>query len=274
MVFVEEFFHVFRRLVTWNTVSYTHLSGSSTLEFAMEAQHCGLIQLQMERLKLWDYLSLFFTKRNMAEQMELAVFPEEKMLKIAPFAGSWGESSPVEEQLVSRAGDACHEIRQIREYSTGDSNRHIHWNLSTRTDQLWIKEYEKETNSQAQLLLDLEDVASATREEKSAFYQLLSALVLGLLEQVASVQVHWPVKEGGFFMAEVANQEQCRSMLLLLYRQEGEQGEKFPERVPEELGEHYYQLDGKLRWYQEGQLICQFTGEGLAREIQEKTFVI
>lgn len=75
-------------------------------------------------------------------------------------------------------------------------------------------------------------------------------------------------------MAEVANQEQCRNMLLLLYRQEGEQGEKSPERAPEELGEHYYQLDGKLRWYQEGQLICQFTGEGLAREIQEKTFVI
>ena len=46
------------------------------------------------------------------------------------------------------------EFAEHREYSPGDSLRHLDWQALGRTDRLFIKQYEEETNLRAHLLLD------------------------------------------------------------------------------------------------------------------------
>jgi uncharacterized protein (DUF58 family) len=46
------------------------------------------------------------------------------------------------------------EFAQHREYAQGDDLRHLDWKVLGRTDRLYVKQYEQETNFVAQLLLD------------------------------------------------------------------------------------------------------------------------
>lgn len=46
------------------------------------------------------------------------------------------------------------EFAEHRQYNAGESTRHIDWKLFGRTDKLFIKKYEEETNLRCQILLD------------------------------------------------------------------------------------------------------------------------
>lgn len=46
------------------------------------------------------------------------------------------------------------EFAEHRQYNQGDSTRHIDWKLYARTDKLYQKKYEEETNLRAQLVID------------------------------------------------------------------------------------------------------------------------
>jgi uncharacterized protein (DUF58 family) len=46
------------------------------------------------------------------------------------------------------------EFAEHREYSPGDNLRHLDWRILGRSDRLYIKQYEEETNLRAQILLD------------------------------------------------------------------------------------------------------------------------
>ena len=46
------------------------------------------------------------------------------------------------------------EFAEHRLYNTGESTKNIDWKLFARTDKLFVKRYEEETNLRCQILLD------------------------------------------------------------------------------------------------------------------------
>lgn len=251
--------------------------GESDLEFALCPTYCGLLRVRIDRLRVYDYLSLFSSAKKIKEDMNIAIFPGEQALRITFAKFGWEQSDMPEEQTVSRPGDSYNEIRQIREYRMGDPGRHIHRNLSARTDQLWVKEYERDTDLQADILLDLTGLLDASTPSKSAFYQLLSALVLGLLKEMTMVRLHWDAADGESSVhANVANKEQCRELLLSLYQAEFSQDAEPTEASDraEAFGESVFKLTAELSLFAGDTLLHRFSAETLEQEIQEKVFVI
>ena len=250
--------------------------GESNLEFQVRAEYCGLVQVQIDRLRAYDYLSLFSSKKRLKEEMRIAVFPKEQALHIEIPISWWEESSASEDQTISRLGDAHNEIRQIREYRTGDSNRYIHWNQSAKTDQLWIKEYEKETDSQINLLADIKGISDVSLSERSAFYKLLSALVLGLLKEMAAVRVYWYQSSiGNFISKNITDIDQCRDMLFALYQTALEQESGLTQEITEEnfsFDQHLLKLTLNLDLFEGTTFLYRFSAEKLQQEIQE-TFI-
>ena len=47
------------------------------------------------------------------------------------------------------------EFAEHREYTAGDDPRHLDYKMLARTDRLYIKQYEEETNMRVQILLDI-----------------------------------------------------------------------------------------------------------------------
>jgi len=82
------------------------------------------------------------------------------------------------------------EFAQHREYAPGDDIRRIDWKVFSKTDKVYIKQYEEETNLRTSLLLDISESMSFRSGEVSKFEyasQLSAAMAYLLLRQQDSV---------------------------------------------------------------------------------------
>ena len=83
------------------------------------------------------------------------------------------------------------EFSDYRQYNTGESTRNIDWRLYARTDKLFVKQFEEETNLRCQLLIDqstsmlfpLERQGDAEHPNKLTFAVYASAVLIELLHR-------------------------------------------------------------------------------------------
>ncbi|MDX5426934.1 MAG: DUF58 domain-containing protein [Bacteroidota bacterium] len=83
------------------------------------------------------------------------------------------------------------EFAEHRQYNQGESTRHIDWKLYGRTDKLFLKRFEEETNLRAQLILDVSGsmyypkVKELTPQNlnKIGFSVMASAVLMDLLKR-------------------------------------------------------------------------------------------
>ena len=83
------------------------------------------------------------------------------------------------------------EFAEHRLYNTGESTKHIDWKLFGRTDKLFVKRYEEETNLRCQLVIDASssmyypnlESPSLEKPNKLLFAIYASAVMMNLLKQ-------------------------------------------------------------------------------------------
>ncbi len=83
------------------------------------------------------------------------------------------------------------EFAEHRQYNTGESTRHIDWKLYARTDKLFVKRYEEETNLRCHLILDhsgsmyfpLQGQCDLRHPNKLTFAVYATALLVELLQR-------------------------------------------------------------------------------------------
>lgn len=185
--------------------------GTDSISYKDTAVHCGILTFRVVSLKVFDYLSLFSGKQTIEDEMKVVVFPRRYEMKIEADLVSDGNAEQ-NQRISFLPGFNYEDIRQIREYRDGDSIRHIHWNQTARSDQLWVKEYEEEINGPVRLFLDPGGERSGPPADSDAFYTLFYALLSSLLRVVPSVHVFWKEKgKPGISAVNVSGEEQCRS---------------------------------------------------------------
>ena len=235
---------------------------------------CGLLELRIDRLWTCDYLQLFSPGKRVSVQITMPVFPRERMLRFARTADS-REAAVPEEISLQRPGENDQEIRQIREYRPGDARRFIHWNQSARTGDLWIKEYERQEEPCAVLLLDCGASGPPQGADAwDAFYELLTAVINGLLQCTPAVQVCWYDPVGAAGRTEtIYDAAQCRLLLYQLYQAEPaiQEGKPLGTAAPEQ---DHLRLTTDLALYHGTALLAHFTQQGLHYEIAERIITI
>lgn len=245
-------------------------AGENDLPFELLPQYCGMLCVRADRIRVYDYLSLFSSSKRVDAAMRIAVFPREQALKIS-FSGV-GQEHIGEQDRPTRAarGETSSEVRRIREYIPGDRLRHIHWNQSARTDRLWVKEFAPEPDRQVDVLLDLRREKPADAKAWSDFYRLLSALVYGLLREEASVTVRWkPDGASVPLQRQVSDPGACRELLLALYGASFSQEEWWDPSDRTAL-----RLTGELALYAGGKPLCGFHADKLDEELREQTLLL
>lgn len=82
------------------------------------------------------------------------------------------------------------EFAEHRLYNTGESTKHIDWKLFARTDRLFVKQYEEETNLRCQLVIDTSssmlfpfEKGKPSRANKLAFSVYSAAAIIYLLRK-------------------------------------------------------------------------------------------
>ena len=104
------------------------------------------------------------------------------------------------------------EFAEHRLYNSGESTRHIDWKLFARTEKLFVKKYEEETNLRCQMVLDISssmyypnfEDASLEKPNKLLFSIYATAVLMDLLKRqrdavglsmfAEKVEVHTPCR--------------------------------------------------------------------------------
>lgn len=234
----------------------------------VDCEHCGLASVTAEQLKVYDYLSVFCPAKKLGRRTEIAVFPQENAAKITlDRLNAYLAGQPQGASLAPFAG-GNDEIRQLREYREGDAMRHVHWNLTARMDELWVREYDSERDVPLQFEADVTELTNGDQ-----YYEVLMALLCGLLREAACVRVWWRAGEEYLGAADVREVTGVKELLKSLYRRTGGFG-ALPHEP--EAASSVFSLknteEGKVSWALDGELIWTFSEETYREELGGKIF--
>ena len=89
-------------------------SGESVLRFSILAGHCGLMRISLDRMRVYDYFSLFSAGEKLQEEMTAAVFPAPAELRLVFSSAEAGREEPETVSACAVSGDSRDEVRQLR----------------------------------------------------------------------------------------------------------------------------------------------------------------
>lgn len=243
---------------------------SNIIEFGFVAPYCGNVSVNIKKIKIYDYLSVFACRKKINSEMNIMVFPKEKPLNIEISPHGEYEGDNAVSTLLKQSEDAYTDIKQLREYRDGDSNRFIHWNYSARTESLWIKEYEQETGSAFSIFLDTSYPKKPDCVEYDAFYEIVSSIILGLLKDNVVVNAYWfDRKIHKIRNTEIKDSKQCTELLSELYKSETEYSDNNIQKI-----ECQMKFNMNLEWYLNNQIIYRFSRTNFEDEIIKNHFIL
>ncbi len=186
-------------------------------EFYLTAPYCGVITLSLKKMRVYDNLALFSSRKRLNEQTKILVYPVPVEMAIhIPAAGSY-QNEPVTDTASDNRGDDHSEILMVREYRPGDLQRYVHQNYSARTDSLWVKEYKRENDAIIDLLFDTSSDIPINAETADAMYEILYSLIITLLHKEVLLKIHWyDSHRRGLVEYSLENTEQAAEMLAML----------------------------------------------------------
>lgn len=140
------------------------------LEF--ETSKSGMIDVEFQKIIVTDFLHLFSIALPVPGNLHIPVFPKSYEL---PFTPSFPETYSDDEETVNeRSGQLSRDIKDVREYIPGDLLRDIHWKISAKKDDLFIKEYDRSAVRMLKVLPELsKDCLEETLETLIALSKVL-----------------------------------------------------------------------------------------------------
>ena len=149
-----------------------------------DAAHCGRLVCTVTRLSICDLLGLCSLPRPVSGQAELLVLPVPASLEIPPeLTGEQDRGK----RLRPRPGGGPGEDYDLRAYRPGDPMKSVHWKLSTKRDELVVREVLEPCR--AELILSFDHFG--TPETLDAVLDRLCALSRALLERERPHRIQW-----------------------------------------------------------------------------------
>jgi uncharacterized protein (DUF58 family) len=177
------------------------------LRFPAPGGHCGRVTCRVTRARMLDYLGLFALPVRRPPPSAVLVLPVEDPLAELPDLEPVGTPGEGERRQETPDGDY-----ELREYRAGDPIRAVHWKLSSKREELVVRQWLGERRPQIVLRVD----RFGTPEQLDRVLDRLWTLSTVLLERDCPHQVQWEA-EGELraaFVSDRANLLDCLGEML------------------------------------------------------------
>ena len=115
---------------------FTGVSRRLPVPLPAPTEHCGLLELQADKIKVCDYLGLFTLPMKPPAPARILCRPIPAQCR--PVEVPDGKGTRPSAKNTSRRGPG--EDYELREYRPGDPMRSVHWKLSSKWDELIVRE--------------------------------------------------------------------------------------------------------------------------------------
>lgn len=203
------------------------------LEFHINSQYCGLLQVSMRAESCGDLFGMQRRKLHYAEKKELTVLPVlfQTHLELSEQSIEIPDS---EIYSTEKPGNDPGEIFAIREYIPGDSIRKIHWKLSEKCDKVMIREFGLQIVNDVLVLLDTAGAASV--DEIDAITEVFASVCQELANNGVIFQVGWRDPDSDVLMLQMVSSpgefpELLAKLMCLPPQKEGSVAERFAMQI-------------------------------------------
>lgn len=134
---------------------YVNSKTTAKIKLHLESDFCGIINICLNRYKVSDFLHLFSFGKKLDLVCETTIFPKlaDVNFEISPPVRNFiGESDVFSKEC---SGDDPSEVFDVRPYRIGDRLQQVHWKLSARMDETFVKEFSRPIGYPVVIFLDL-----------------------------------------------------------------------------------------------------------------------
>ena len=170
---------------------------AASYDINITVQHCGSIQLALEQVRLYDLLLLSRCKRVVTQEKRLVVLPDIFPMEVTVEQSSAYENE-CEEYAREHGGYDRTEIYDLKAYQPGNSMHDIHWKLSSKLDELIVKEGSEPIERSVFLLWNVKkdgkeqkNRSKQEQEKQNALAEIFFSLALALVDQGIAPEIGW-----------------------------------------------------------------------------------
>jgi len=170
----------------------------SDVTIHLETGHIGCICFEVKKIKVYDYTGLFCIPIKPPENRSTFVFPDmipPDPMPVLPMDKVGGKG------LKPKPGGGFSEDYDLREYRIGDPLNAIHWKLSSKLDEIIVRE--PLVSEKGKLLICI-DLFGTSEELDSAFGQLFYIAFI-LLQRMIEFNICWYGENGELQTVEIAD---------------------------------------------------------------------
>lgn len=162
--------------------AYCDPHGEMIISFNIKPSSCEKIRIIIKKIYIADFFQLMMFSKKVNIAMEVLVLPKSPK---QPVLNSIMQDIDAETEYVysdTKAGDDPTEIFAIREYVPGDKIRNIHWKLSSKMNEVMVKDYGLPLFENDAVIVDIFPMSDDKNKKiLNEVYDLLYGLIKTLL---------------------------------------------------------------------------------------------
>lgn len=188
----------------------------STYPLHMVMPLCGEVSIQCGKVRLYDLLGLFRVQITPFREVRTTIYPEPVSLHLELETQTEGAFSE-EGMMQNRKGNDPSEMFDVRDYVPGDDIRSIHWKLSSKVDNLILREASEPSHYNIVMLPDFgkyygEEGTEVPMEELQGIVAAGAALGEQLAGQGVEFCMALPTREG-LQLCEISSRRDFRETM-------------------------------------------------------------
>jgi|GEM_PF-169140 len=180
-----------------NQQKVTHLTidhdgkRDSHVIYDISGRQCGKVKIVIDRIRMKDLFGLCSLNKKVNLEKEITFLPKiyETMVEVSEgvrhFAGETEEDEP------EAAGNDHSQIYQIRPYRPGDRLQTIHWKLTARSGELYVREAGEPICLAVGIFMDFYADSPAEKNNAEALIEAALSVSNALLEQNCRHFIVW-----------------------------------------------------------------------------------
>ncbi|MGN1481242.1 DUF58 domain-containing protein [Porcipelethomonas sp.] len=131
-----------------------HSLTKETLSFYLSSDYCGILEIKIKSVKIYDYIKLFSCSIKPHAETKIYILPD---CKISLSCSDERTINSDDSNIFSKhkSGDDPSEVFDLKDYAAGDKISRIHWNLSSRQNKLITRHYSQGINSSVAVAADI-----------------------------------------------------------------------------------------------------------------------
>ena len=153
--------------------------------------NCGKMQVFAGRIQIWDIFHLFCLTKKVNLTGEITILPQIYDTAAAISEGVRHFAGETEEDEPEAAGHDATQTYQIRPYRPGDRLQTVHWKLTARNDELYVREAGEPICLAVGIFIDFYAASKAEKQHMAALIEAVLSVSNALLEQNCRHFIVW-----------------------------------------------------------------------------------